>query len=73
MCPFATNEKAFLHQIRNVMSSYVPGYGAFAKAVDDLIYGHPGISGKPTKDPEAWWKLDLPEYGIDTTQGHRDV
>ncbi len=72
VCPFATKNQAFLHQLRNVLSSYVPGYGGFAKTVDDLLYGHPGITGKPTKDPAAWWKLDLPEYGIDTTQGHRD-
>ncbi|MBI4786011.1 MAG: reductive dehalogenase [Chloroflexi bacterium] len=72
VCPFATKNAAFYHQINNVMSSYVPGWGGFAKTVDDLLYGHPGISGQPLKDPEAWWKLDLPEYGIDTTQGHRD-
>jgi reductive dehalogenase len=72
-CPFATKDKAVLHQIRNVMTSTAPGLGGIARTLDDILYGAPDASGKPIKEPNSWWSLDLPEYGINTTQGHRDV
>ncbi len=72
-CPFASKNKAFMNAFRNAMASTVPVFDGVLRTLDDLLYGAPGASGVALKDPEAWWKLDLPEYGMDSTQGHRDA
>ncbi|MBI4789197.1 MAG: reductive dehalogenase [Chloroflexi bacterium] len=73
VCPFASKNKAFVNAFRNAMASTVPAFDGVLKDLDDLLYGNPGASGEPQKDNSSWWQLDLAEYGIDTTQGHRDV
>jgi len=73
VCPFASKNKAFMNAFRDAMASTVPVFDGVFKTLDDMLYGNPGATGIPQKDPEGWWKLDLPDYGIDTTRGHRDV
>ncbi|MBI4789194.1 MAG: reductive dehalogenase [Chloroflexi bacterium] len=72
VCPFASKNLAFMNSFRNAMASNVPVFDGVLKTLDDVLYGNPGVSGVPQKDITSWWKLDLPEYGIDSTQGHRD-
>ncbi|MBI5650320.1 MAG: reductive dehalogenase [Chloroflexi bacterium] len=72
-CPFATKDKATFHQLVKFVSSNAPGLGGVVRSLDDLLYGAPGVGGKPIKDPNEWWSLDMPEYGIDTAKGKRDV
>ena len=45
--------------------------GRFAY-LDVPPYG-PNAEPVPLKDADEWWTLDLPEYGIDTTRGHRNA
>ncbi len=72
VCPFASKTKAFMHEFRNAMAATVPVFDGVLKSMDDLLYGNPGATGIPQKDVASWWNLDLPDYGIDTTQGRRD-
>ncbi len=73
VCPFASKNKAFINAFRDALASNAPAFDSVLKNLDDLLYGNPGASGIPQKDVAAWWSLDLPDYGIDTTRGHRDV
>lgn len=73
VCPFASKNKAFMNAFRDAMAATVPAFDGVLRNLDDLFYGNPGASGVSQKDVDAWWTLDLPDYGIDTTRGHRDV
>ena len=73
VCPFASKDKALVHQITKALIAGTPVLDTPLKAMRDLAYGVPRADGTPLKDVESWWSLDLPEYGIDTTRGHRDV
>jgi epoxyqueuosine reductase len=73
VCPFASKDKALVHQIAASLISTVPAANGLVKIMHDLTYGTPDLTGKPMRDPEAWWKLDLPDYGINTTVGRRDA
>ncbi|HEX9075347.1 MAG TPA: reductive dehalogenase [Anaerolineae bacterium] len=73
VCPYASANKALVHQIAYSLISTVPAANPLIKSMHDLTYGPPDLNGNPMRDPEAWWKMDLPDYGIDTTQGRKDV
>lgn len=73
VCPFSSKNKAFMNSFRDAMAGTVPVFDNVFKILDDTLYGNPGATGVPQKDVAEWWKLDLPDYGIDTTRGHRDV
>lgn len=73
VCPYASKNRALVHQIAYSLISGVPATNGIVKAMHDITYGTPDPNGKPFKDPAEWWKFDLPDYGIDTTQGHQDV
>jgi epoxyqueuosine reductase len=72
-CPFANSDKALVHQLTQATIATVPAADGLLKSLHDLTYGPTDGTGKPLKDPETWWKLDLAEDGIDTTRGHRDI
>jgi reductive dehalogenase len=72
-CPLARKDKAFMHTFRNWLVANAAATGGALKSLDDLLYGTPDASAKPMKNPADWWKLDLPEFGIDTTRGKRDA
>ena len=65
-CPFAKNDQALMHSMVKAAIAGTPSLDAMIKSMDDAL-GY----GKPT-DPEEWWTLDLPEYGIDSNRGHVD-
>jgi len=72
-CPFSSKNLASFHQMRAGMASRFPVFNSTFKSLDDLLYT-PEMDqlGQPQKDPEAWYDLDLPEYGIDTTRFKSD-
>lgn len=60
VCPFSKKDKAWIHSWVKGGIALLPALDGFLRSMDDaLSYG-------AKKDPEAWWRLDLPEYGIDT-------
>jgi len=69
-CPYAGKDKALVHQISKALIAGTPIFNGPLKSIRDLAYGVPAANDTPIKDPELWWKLDLPEYGIDTAHGH---
>jgi epoxyqueuosine reductase len=67
VCPFAKKNKAWIHDWVKASISTLPISNGFLRSLDDaLSYG-------AQKDPEFWWHLNLPEYGIDTEQATRDA
>ena len=68
-CPFATKNLASFNRVRNYMAATMPAFDKTFKSMDDLLYTNfPLEFGKPQKDCEEWWTLNLPDYGIDTVQ-----
>lgn len=72
-CPFASKNLASFHQYRAAAANYLPALNGTFKSLDDMLYTpNMDVLGQPQKDPEEWYKLDMPEYGIDTTRGKND-
>ncbi len=60
VCPFSKKDKAWIHQWVKAGVSALPALDGFFRSMDDAFsYG-------AQKDPELWWHLNLPEFGIDT-------
>jgi hypothetical protein len=60
VCPFSKEDKAWIHNLVSGTVAVTPIFDGFFRSMDDAFgYG-------AQKDPEEWWHLDLPEYGIDT-------
>jgi len=72
VCPYASKDRALVHQIVKSVAATTPLFDDAFKVFHDLTYGPAPQNYKPVKDPEKWWSLDLPEYGIDTTQGRKN-
>ncbi len=67
VCPFAKKDKSWIHTWVKAGVSSAPALDGFMRSMDDAFgYG-------AQKDPEEWWKLDLPELGIDTTRSVEEV
>jgi reductive dehalogenase len=71
-CPFSSKNLASFHAVRARMAASFPALNPTFRSLDDLLYT-PKMDqlGEPQKDPEAWYNLDLPEYGIDTTRARK--
>lgn len=66
VCPFAKKNKTWISQWVKAGISVTPVFDGLLRSMDDAFsYG-------AQKDPEEWWWLDLPEYGIDTDQSVQD-
>ena len=66
VCPFAKKNKTWISQWIKAGISVTPVFDGLLRSMDDAFsYG-------AQKDPEEWWWLDLPEYGIDTEQTVQD-
>jgi reductive dehalogenase len=61
VCPFAKKDKAWIHEWVKATASTAPVMDGFMRTMDDA-FGY-GVE----KDQEAWWHLDLPEYGADSS------
>jgi epoxyqueuosine reductase len=60
VCPFSKKDKAWIHHWVKGSIALFPVLDGFLRSMDDAFsYG-------AKKDPEEWWRLNLPEYGIDT-------
>ena len=60
VCPFAKKDRAWIHEWVKAGSSVAPFMDNFFRSMDDAFgYGTQASA-------EAWWSLDLPEYGIDS-------
>ncbi len=60
VCPFSKEDKAWIHDWVTFGIATVPAMDGFFRSMDDAFgYG-------TQADPEEWWNLDLPEYGIST-------
>jgi len=66
VCPFASKNLSSFSKVRDWMAANVPAFDGTLKSIDDLLYTPYDEFGKPQKDNEKWWTLNLPEYGIDT-------
>ena len=65
VCPFSKGDDTFLHEFVKAASSTAPVFDGALAIADNLVgYGQ-------QRDPAAWWRTDMPEYGIDTTQAKR--
>lgn len=63
VCPWSKKEKTIIHEIVKTASVKMPFLAGFFTSMDEAFgYGR-------QKRADKWWKLNLPEYGIDTTQG----
>ena len=62
VCPFAKKDKAWIHEMVKVGMSVAPFADSFFRSMDDAFGYGAQASG------ESWWNLDLPEYGIDSSQ-----
>jgi epoxyqueuosine reductase len=63
VCPFSKPNASFMHDLVRMQVAALPALDSITRNFDDA-FGY-GVQ----KDPEAWWTLDLPEFGIDT---HKD-
>lgn len=60
VCPFSKKDKAWIHQWVKAGVSVLPALDGFFRSMDDAFsYG-------AQKDPELWWHLDLPIFGVGT-------
>lgn len=67
VCPFSKKDKAWVHEWVKAGASTAPFLDSFFRSMDDAF-------GYGTKvSAEEWWGLDLPEFGIDTTQSVHEV
>jgi reductive dehalogenase len=73
VCPFASKNLASFSRVRNFLAATIPAFDGTLKKIDDLLYTPFTEFGKPQKDPELWWKLNLPDYGIDTVRSVRET
>jgi epoxyqueuosine reductase len=62
VCPFSKKDKAWVHAWVSAGSALMPSLDGFFRTMDDA-FGY-GVQA----NAEEWWSLDLPEYGIDSTQ-----
>lgn len=63
VCPWAKKDKTMIHEIVKATSAKIPALDRFFNAMDEAFgYGR-------QKNARKWWDLNLPEYGVDTTQG----
>ncbi len=63
VCPWAKKDKTMIHEIVKATSAKIPALDMFFNTMDEAFgYGR-------QRDADKWWSLNLPEYGIDTTQG----
>jgi reductive dehalogenase len=72
VCPYAGKDRALIHQFVKATASATPVMNEFFKTMHDVTFGPAKPDYSPVKDPEKWWDLDLPEYGINTMQGRKN-
>lgn len=70
VCPWGKKDKAWLHDLSKTTAAATPMFDSFMRRMDDAF----GYGLKNSDDEQKlWWELDLPEYGLDTTQAHKRI
>ncbi|MFC1951119.1 reductive dehalogenase [Chloroflexota bacterium] len=63
VCPFSKKHKSFIHSAVEATIAKTSVFNGLFTKMDGLLgYDIP-------KDPELWWDMDMPPYGIDSTGG----
>ncbi|MCP4600774.1 MAG: reductive dehalogenase [Proteobacteria bacterium] len=63
VCPWSKKDKTAIHQIVKASSSKMPFLAGLFETMDKRFgYGQ-------LRDPDQWWHLDLPEFGVDFSTG----
>lgn len=62
VCPFSSKDLSLIHQLVKGTLAITPLMNRF------LVYMHNIFGYGKGRDPESWWDLDLPPYGIDTSR-----
>ena len=63
VCPYSKKDYASIHRMVKGTAAVTPALDGFFTRMDRFFgYGRP-------KDPTRWWEMELPPFGIDTTQG----
>lgn len=67
VCPFSKKDKAWIHEWVKAGAAKASFLDSFFRSMDDAFgYGTQASA-------EEWWSLDLPEYGIDSTQSVQEA
>ena len=60
VCPYTKKDETMVHTLVKATASMTGLFNGFFRSMDEAFgYGE-------GRDPNEWWSLDLPEYGIDT-------
>jgi reductive dehalogenase len=71
-CPFADKNLASFHKLQAWTAGNFPALNSTMRSLDDFLYTPNWEElGEPQKSPDAWYDLDLPEFGIDTTRAKK--
>ncbi len=63
VCPYTKADKAWIHEMVKATTSVAPAAVPLFRTLDDAF-------GYDThKNPEEWWKRDMPAFGIYSTKG----
>lgn len=73
VCPFSSKNIATYNRLRNYLAGTTTAFNKTLVSIDDLLYTPYTELGKPQKDPEEWWTLNQPDYGIDTMLTYRET
>lgn len=66
VCPYSKQDKTMVHEMVKATTATTTAFNATFNNMDNAFgYG-------AQRDPEEWWTLDLAEYGVDSTRGHKD-
>lgn len=67
VCPYSKKDRTAMHTFVKATAATTTTFNAVFSNMDDAFgYG-------AQKDPDKWWDLDLAEYGVDSTRGHKDA
>lgn len=59
VCPYLKKDETLVHGLVKATSATTGLFNGFFRNMDEAF-------GYGNRDPEAWWTIDMPEYGIDT-------
>ncbi|MCX7011321.1 MAG: reductive dehalogenase [Candidatus Sumerlaeota bacterium] len=70
VCPWSKKDEAWSHTLVKALAGTTGAFDRALRKMDDL-FGY-GLKNSP-EEQEAWWDLDLPQYGFNTAQGKSQV
>jgi len=70
VCPWSKKDKSWVHSLVKLTAATAPVFDGAMRRMDDF-FGY-GLKNSP-REQEAWWDLELPEYGVDSMHGKTEV